>query len=678
MTVSHIEMIPLRQLNQSEHNARKTAASAADEDQLEASIAVHGVRQNLQVLLSGSPNADDAYEVVAGGRRLRALMRLAEAGKIDRDTYTVPCLVMDEGAEEVAEISLVENVVRADMHPADQVEAFRELHEGGHSVEEIAARFGVTPVTVEKRLRLATVHPDLLQAYRDEELTLEALTAFTVSADPEAQLTCFKAVEGHYHVNPRSIRSTLLDDKLNGGSAAAQFVGIAEYEAAGGTVTRDLFAAEDEAGVYIDDPQLLKTLATSKLNEVAAALKKEGWKWADVLLEYDYTALAGYGRFHAPEPEPTPEEAAKLEAIEEKMGTLHEAYDDNEDDGGDEWDEDEYDRLERQHNEITGAVEQRTAFTPEQMAASGVCIYLANGGTVRSEYGLIRPDDAAAAQAVVETGSNGHAGNGTVKPRTKAPAASNPEAEARKDAGVSQALADDLKHIRTSMVKAELAQRPLVAVDLLVFQLGRQMLGGDNLGYGRKALEFSATVTATHPVDRYQDAGFAENNPGEARFQEIAEELKKRHEPWLGTDPERTVGQCWQAFCEISENDKQDMLAFCVAAMVTNQLSIETGRAGELEAAVERLGPPLDDARLSADVFWNRIPKKAILQAMAEAGDSEWADGFKSYKKKELAEHAEAIFRNPDGEVTLSENAKDRIRKWTPPGFAAQPASVEE
>ena len=110
-------MIPLRQLVQSEHNVRKTAASAADEDQLEASIAVHGVRQNLQVLLSGSPDADDAYEVVAGGRRLRALMRLAEAGKIDRDTYTVPCLVMDEGAEEIGEISLVENVVRADMHP---------------------------------------------------------------------------------------------------------------------------------------------------------------------------------------------------------------------------------------------------------------------------------------------------------------------------------------------------------------------------------------------------------------------------------------------------------------------------------------------------------------------------------------------------------------------------------
>ena len=233
------------------------------------------------------------------------------------------------------------------MHPADQVEAFRELHEAGHSVEEIAERFGVTPVTVEKQLRLATVHPELLQAYRDEELNLEALMAFTVTADTEQQLACFKAVEGHYHVNPRSIRSALVEEKLHGGSAAVQFVGVEAYEAAGGTVTRDLFAETDEAGTYIDNPQLLKELATSKLNEVAAELETDGWKWVEVLLEYDYTALAGYGRFHAPEPEATPEEAAKLEAIEEKMGTLHEVYDDNEDDGGDEWDEDAYDELER-------------------------------------------------------------------------------------------------------------------------------------------------------------------------------------------------------------------------------------------------------------------------------------------------------------------------------------------
>ncbi len=49
--------------------------------------------------------------------------------------------------------------------------------------------------------------------------------------------------------------------------------------------------------------------------------------------------------------------------------------------------------------------------------------------------------------------------------------------------------------------------------------------------------------------------------------------------------------------------------------------------------------------------------------------------GFKGYKKGELAECAEAVFRNPDGEPTLSEKARDRLRRWTPPGFA--PALVD-
>lgn len=129
--------------------------------------------------------------------------------------------------------------------------------------------------------------------------------------------------------------------------------------------------------------------------------------------------------------------------------------------------------------------------------------------------------------------------------------------------------------------------------------------------------------------------------------------------------------QCWQAFLEISENDKQEVLAFCVAATLTNQLSIETARSIELEAAVERIAPPLIEARLSAAVFWERIPKKAILAAMAQAGDSEWAGGFGGCKKGELAGHTEAIFRNPDNEVTLSDKARERIRTWTPPGFTA-------
>ena len=201
MTASHIEMIPLRQLKPSGHNVRQTPATAEEDAELEASIEAHGVRQNLQVLLSGEdPQADDAYEVVAGGRRLAALGRIADKGgsiqgvPVDGE-YPVPCMGVDEH-EEATEISLVENVVRAGMHPADQVVAFQKLHTAGRTVEEIAARFGLSAVTVEKRLKPGTVHPDLLQAYRDEELDMEAVMAFTLCPDPQRQRDVYQELGG--------------------------------------------------------------------------------------------------------------------------------------------------------------------------------------------------------------------------------------------------------------------------------------------------------------------------------------------------------------------------------------------------------------------------------------------------------------------------------------------------
>ena len=660
MTASHIEAIPLRKLSLSEFNVRKTPATQEEEDQLEASIFAHGVRQNLQVLLSGDdPDADGAYGVVAGGRRYKALGRLYEKGKIDLE-YPVPCMVCDE-TEEIAEISLVENEVRADMHPADQVEAFEKLHAAGHRVEDIADRFGLAPVTVERRLKLGTVHPEILQAYRDEELNMEAVMAFTLCPDPEQQLTVFQELDGR--AAEWAIRDRFTSEKMSSTHAAAQYVGLEAYEEAGGTLTRDLFSGLDGSQVFLDDPQLMRSLAAAKLEGDKAALLAQGWKWAEVLIEYDYQVLADYDRFTPPVPEPTAEEAGKLAAIEQQMDAL--------DEQGADADEDAWAELERQHTALTDPIEARQDFTPEQKAASGVVLSPGHGG-IKLYAGLIRREDAEQAAAVAAAGGQ-ESNNGEVRHRATAAKRSDPEADARKQAGYSQALADDLKHIRTSMVKAELAAHPEVAGDLLVFQLSRQILADRT---GNKALDVSAHVTATQPTNRYGDDAFAQCNPGEARFGQTREALQEQHAGWLGIDPEEedlSVADCWTAFRGLPANAKQHLLAFCVAAMVQNQLGIEPGRAPELEAAIGEIVPPMADARLSADVFWSRIPKARILRHMATAGDEEWADGFKGYKKGELAGHAEAVFANPDSEVTLSPNAQDRVRKWTPPGFEPSP-----
>lgn len=152
-------LIPLNKLKKSPHNARRTPHGEAAIAALAASIAHKGLLQNLVV--QPEVKADGAttgyYLVTAGEGRRLALELRAKRREIKR-TEPVRCIV--DAAQDALEISLDENVTRTEMHPADQFEAFRALsEERGWSAEEIAARFGISPLTVRQRLRLGAVSP---------------------------------------------------------------------------------------------------------------------------------------------------------------------------------------------------------------------------------------------------------------------------------------------------------------------------------------------------------------------------------------------------------------------------------------------------------------------------------------------------------------------------------------
>ena len=94
---------------------RTTPAGAAADAELKASIAVHGIIENLVL----RPAAEGRFAVVAGGRRLEQAQALVEDGVFDGE-YPVPCRIQSD-AGDAHELSLAENVIRAAMHPADQV-----------------------------------------------------------------------------------------------------------------------------------------------------------------------------------------------------------------------------------------------------------------------------------------------------------------------------------------------------------------------------------------------------------------------------------------------------------------------------------------------------------------------------------------------------------------------------
>ena len=53
--------------------------------------------------------------------------------------------------------------------------------------EDIAARFGVSAAVVRQRLKLGSVSPKLIEVYRNGGMTLDQLTAFTLTDDHKAQ-----------------------------------------------------------------------------------------------------------------------------------------------------------------------------------------------------------------------------------------------------------------------------------------------------------------------------------------------------------------------------------------------------------------------------------------------------------------------------------------------------------
>ncbi|TKW61118.1 MAG: hypothetical protein DI628_00375 [Blastochloris viridis] len=281
-----IQTIALNKLVPSKANVRRTNSGEGIEE-LAHSIATHGLRQNLNVKVTEGGK----FEVVAGGRRFRALKLLAKQGAMAKNAE-VPCNVLAE-EDDAGEISLVENTMRVAMHPDDQFEAFRQMVDAGKGVEDVAARFGVTPAVVERRLKLARVSPKLRAMFRAGELSLDHMMAFAVVDDHTQQEETWAGL-AEWNRNPRDIRTVLTREAVALSNSLARFVTEETYVAAGGAIQRDLFSEQGEG--YMPDRGLVLQLAAHKLEAAVQMVEAEGWKWVKAEMERDYSI--SYGRIH--------------------------------------------------------------------------------------------------------------------------------------------------------------------------------------------------------------------------------------------------------------------------------------------------------------------------------------------------------------------------------------------
>ena len=249
-----IRLVPLAALVTTDWNVRTTQADRTAMAELKASILAHQLISPLAVRIGD--RTDGTLEVIAGRRRHQALRELCDEKQIPAD-YEVPCRVLDEKADET-EVALAENVCRVAMDPLDQSATFTALVAAGASIEGISTRFGISTRTVEQRLRLTTIAPEIIAAYKDGGLKLKALNAFGNTTDHERQLQVWKRLREGYQVTPDAIDRYLRDEQVAATSSRAKHLGLDAFTAAGGHIETNLFG--DDEATYLIEVQLPESL----------------------------------------------------------------------------------------------------------------------------------------------------------------------------------------------------------------------------------------------------------------------------------------------------------------------------------------------------------------------------------------------------------------------------------
>ncbi len=144
-------------------------------DELSESIKKHGVLQPLVL----SEKSDGNYEIIAGERRWRA-SKLAGLA-------TVPALVKEFKDQEKLEVSLIENVQRADLNPIEEGFAYKRLMEEFNlTQEEVAVRVGKSRSFVANIVRLLDLPEKVKEALIDSKInTGQARALLALPSDKE-------------------------------------------------------------------------------------------------------------------------------------------------------------------------------------------------------------------------------------------------------------------------------------------------------------------------------------------------------------------------------------------------------------------------------------------------------------------------------------------------------------
>jgi ParB family chromosome partitioning protein len=149
---------------------------------LAESLSDHGLLQPIVVRKDG-----DRYQLISGERRWRAAI---EAGWTE-----VPATVRQADDQQVAEMTIVENLQRKDLGPLEKAVSFRQyLERFGASQDELARRLSIDRSTVANLIRLLELPLNVQELIRDGSLSAGHGRALLPLGDEQAQLKLAKQI----------------------------------------------------------------------------------------------------------------------------------------------------------------------------------------------------------------------------------------------------------------------------------------------------------------------------------------------------------------------------------------------------------------------------------------------------------------------------------------------------
>nr|WP_241390218.1 ParB/RepB/Spo0J family partition protein [Serratia marcescens]ULG13211.1 ParC [Serratia marcescens] len=587
----------LGQLVLTDLNVRKKKSSQASIEGLAAAIRSAGLLMNLVVFEMD----DGRYGVAAGERRTLALRWLMEqendADKttpdgIVTDDYPVEVLVVSRAMARV--VSMMENSQREQMHPADQVTAFRDLSADGQTPAQIGDLLGFSTRHVQRCLRLATMAPVLLDALAEDQITLDQLQALSATEDHQRQCDVWNNAHG-WAAAPQHLREAVLKGEVSArDNSQLAFVGRETYEAAGGTFKFDLFTDEG----FLTEPAMLERLAREKLHALAQQVaENEGWSWAEgrisVIKTWGEDAEI-YRELAEPQPEFTADEQAEIARLKARFRELEAAFEAADADTDTHALNVESDAVEADIARLTAQVIIRS--WPQAMrSSSGVVASLRNGEVVYQRGIVLRASEATDKSG--DGNGEGAATTETTAPKTKAK-------------GLSAALITSLSAERTLAVMGALVENPTVALALHTHTLVVKVFGSR---YAGSLLQTSLTPKRAELLTK---APTAEGSRADRQLGELHAQWEAKLPPEWNTD------FTWLLTWEQAE--VVALLTYCVGLSL-DAVQLWPAKDGKVGDALTPLEHALDFTlrdwwQPTKANYFGRISKELMSDALLDAG----------------------------------------------------------